>query len=523
MTSSAPVSVQVLIVGAGPTGITVATLLAQYGIRCLVLDRYATAYPQPRAVHLDDEVHRIISRLGVSAEFAAISRPTKGMRLLDHDLHPLAQFERDTAESVHGYPQANMFDQPELEALLRENLKHYPDAVLRGNVDVTNIAQHEQDCVQVTYVDRTTGEQHRVEADYVLGCDGANSITRGAIGVAMKDFGFEQRWLVADVATEAELDQWDGVHQVCNPVRAATYMRIGPTRYRWEFRLLPGECAEDFGTLAKLRQLIAPWVDGVADERLEVVRVTEYTFRARLADRWRDRNVVLLGDAVHLTPPFIGQGMGSGLRDAMNLAWKLAAVIYNVLPPSSLDTYEVERKPHVRVLIRLALGMGWAMTAGGRLGNLIRRSLVPRLHRIPGVRARLVSSSTAPLRRSDLIVKSGWPGELAGTLCPNPIVSDGQRLDTLLGNGFGLITAEPMDPSRVEELRRRGATVITAAPGTALAKWLRGGRTLAAIVRPDRTVMQTGRRLLPLCDAIPRFPMAVGARRSAPSGAVENI
>jgi 3-(3-hydroxy-phenyl)propionate hydroxylase len=177
----------------------------------------------------------------------------------------------------------------------------------------------------------------------------------------------------------------------------------------------------------------------------------------------------------------------------------------------------------VRVLIRLALGMGWAMTAGGRLGNLIRRSLVPRLHRIPGVRARLVSSSTAPLRRSDLIVKSGWPGELAGTLCPNPIVSDGQRLDTLLGNGFGLITAEPMDPSRVEELRRRGATVITAAPGTALAKWLRGGRTLAAIVRPDRTVMQTGRRLLPLCDAIPRFPMAVGARRSAPSGAVENI
>jgi 3-(3-hydroxy-phenyl)propionate hydroxylase len=300
-------------------------------------------------------------------------------------------------------------------------------------------------------------------------------------------------------------------------------MRIGPTRYRWEFRLLPGERAEDYRTLAALGQLIAPWVDDVDDERLEVVRVAEYTFHAQLADRWREGNVVLLGDAVHLTPPFIGQGMGSGLRDAMNLAWKLAAVIHGVLPSSSLDTYEVERKPHARILIRLALGMGWAMTAGGRLGNLIRRWLVPRLHLIPGVRARLVNSSTPPLCRSALIVKSRRPGELAGSLCPNPVIGDGQRLDALLGNGFGLISAKPLDPSRVEELRRRGATVIAAAPGTALAEWLRGGRAVAAVVRPDRTVMQTGRRLPALCDAILGFLKAVEARRSAPSGAAEKI
>ena len=338
----------------------------------------------------------------------------------------------------------------------------------------------------------------------------------------MEDLGFEQRWLVVDVATEAELNQWDGVHQVCDPVRAATYMRIGPTRYRWEFRLLPGECADDFGHSTALRRLIAPWVDGVPDERLELVRVAEYTFRALFADRWRDRNVLLLGDAAHLTPPFIGQGMGGGLRDAMNLAWKLAAVIDNVLPAGSLDTYEVERKPHARILIRMALSMGWAMTAGGRLGNLIRRSLVPRLHLVPGVRARLVNSSTPPLRRSALIVKSRRPRELSGNLCPNPIMSDGVRLDTLLGNGFGLITAEPVDPSRVEELRLRGTTVVTAPSGTELARWLRDGRVLAAIVRPDRTVMQTGRRVRPLCDAIPRFPTAVGAGRSAAFGAAEN-
>ena len=515
MTISTESTVPVVVVGAGPTGITVATLLAQYGIRCLVLDRYTNPYPQPRAVHLDDEVHRIIARLGVGAEFAAISRPAMGLRLLDRDFRLLAEFRRDAEESVHGYSQANMFDQPELEALLRANLEKYPEAELRGDVDVTKISQLDQGRVQVTFTDRSTGEKHLVEAGYVLGCDGANSITRASIGADMEDLGFEQRWLVADVATEAELDQWDGVHQVCDPVRAATYMRIGSTRYRWEFRLLPGESADDYRTLTALRRLIAPWVEGIPDVRLDVVRVAEYTFRAQLADRWRDRNVFILGDAVHLTPPFIGQGMGSGMRDAMNLAWKLAAVIDNALPVSILDTYESERKPHARFMIRLALGMGWAMTAGGRLGNAIRRSLAPRLHLIPGLRTRLVDSSTPPLRRSALIVKSRRPQGLAGRLCPNPAASDEVRLDTLLGNGFALITAKTLEPSQSKELRLRGTTVITAQPGTELAHWLRRGRALAAVIRPDGTVMQAGGQLRPLCNAIPRFATAVEPRGSA--------
>ena len=140
----------------------------------------------------------------------------------------------------------------------------------------------------------------------------------------MRDLKFEQRWLVVDVATDADLHQWEGVHQVCDPARAGTYMRIGETRYRWEFRLLAGESAEDFRTLAALRSLIEPWTAGVSDDRLDLLRVAEYTFRAQIADRWRRGNVFLLGDAAHLTPPFVGQGMGAGLRDAMNLAWKLA-------------------------------------------------------------------------------------------------------------------------------------------------------------------------------------------------------
>jgi 3-(3-hydroxy-phenyl)propionate hydroxylase len=325
----------------------------------------------------------------------------------------------------------------------------------------------------------------------------------------MEDLRFEQRWLVADVITDAELNQWDGVHQVCNPVRAATYMRIGPTRYRWEFRLLPSETADDYATLAALRALIAPWVNDIPDDDLELVRVTEYTFRAQIADCWRDRNVFLLGDAAHLTPPFIGQGMGAGLRDAMNLAWKLAGVITGDLSPSLLDTYEQERKPHARTMIALALGMGWAMTAGGRVGNALRRTIAPRLHFIPGMRVKLVKGTTPALRRSALVIRGRGPRQLAGTLCPNPVLAGGERLDTVLGSGFALVTTtRPLD-FQCALLEEHGAVVHIAERGSELARWLRRGRAIAAIVRPDRTVMCAGDNLSALCAAMPRFNAAV--------------
>jgi 2-polyprenyl-6-methoxyphenol hydroxylase-like FAD-dependent oxidoreductase len=491
-------AIPVVVVGGGPTGITAATLLAKHGVDCLVLDRWSGVYPQPRAVHLDDEIHRVLARLGIAEEFATISRPTLGLRLLDNRFRVLAEFMRDSSRSHNSFPQANMFDQPELEALLRTNLKRYPNARLRGDAEVTKVTEDGKR-IRVTFTDRTDGRVHRVDAGYLLGCDGANSTVRAQIGSAMRDLNFEQRWLVADVATDADLRQWDGVHQVCDPDRAGTYMRIGPARYRWEFQLLAGESAGDFGGLAALRPLIEPWTAEVADSDLTLLRVTEYTFRAQIADRWRRGNIFILGDAAHLTPPFIGQGMGAGMRDAANLSWKIAGVRNGTLSADVLESYERERKPHTRHLIRLALNVGRAMTGGGSLGNLARRAVLPRLRLIPGLRDKVVDSATPALRSSALVYKSRRPRQLAGTLCPNPLLPDGQRLDDVLGAGFALITTCRPSAADDSALRRRGVVVLVAQPGGTLEQWLRGGRATAAIVRPDRTVMRAGRDVSALC------------------------
>jgi 3-(3-hydroxy-phenyl)propionate hydroxylase len=500
-----PDFVPVVIVGAGPTGITAATRLAQHGVECLVLDRWEDVYPQPRAVHVDDEVFRLIAGLGIADEFAAISRPARGLQLRDRDMRLMAEFHRECTESANGYPQANMFDQPEFEALLRRNLKHFPHAVLRGNAEVTEAVQIGPGRVQVAFTDRVSGQQHRLESRYLLGCDGANSLVRTAIGACLNDLKFQQRWLVVDVATTADLHQWEGVHQVCNSHRAATYMRISATRYRWEFRLLPGETADDYSTIAALHPLIRPWVAAVELDDLELIRVAEYTFRAQIANRWRRRNMFIVGDAAHLTPPFIGQGLCAGLRDAMNLPWKLAGVVNGWLSEDVLDTYECERIPHAQYMIRFALAMGAAMTAGGEVGNLLRRVVVPRLRLIPGVRHKIVDSATPALHSSALVQKSRRRRRLAGVLCPNPVVADGQRLDEVVGARFALITSTSLNSSQLDDASRRGAVVLSAHPGTELALWLQAGRARAAVVRPDRTVMCAGRDAAQVCARIPVF------------------
>ncbi|MFF7352511.1 bifunctional 3-(3-hydroxy-phenyl)propionate/3-hydroxycinnamic acid hydroxylase [Streptomyces filipinensis] len=498
----------VVIIGAGPVGVTAALLLAQRGVPSVLLERHRDIYPLPRAVVVDDEVRRILQSVGVHEEFAAVARPAPGLRLLDPRRRVIAEFPR-SLHGHHGFPQTSMFDQPELERLLRAALKRRPECELWGGVEVVSVTQDTGGShaptgpVRVTFRRDGSDEEEHLWADAVLGCDGAGSLARDAIGAVWEDLHFEESWRVIDVRTSLPVRTWEGAEQVCCPTRPATFMRVGGDRYRWEFRMAEGEPLDGPQGLERLRELVAPWVDlpsdGSLDDDFEVIRQAQYTFRARLADRWRRGRVFLLGDAAHLTPPFIGQGLCAGLRDARNLTWKLARVLRQGADERLLDTYEQERKPHARHVIRLAVAVGWAMTGGQDRGAALRRIVVGAACRIPGVTATVSRDLSPALTAGPLIRRRPrlTGRSLPGTFCPQPWVLRGGRqvrLDDVLGDSFTVLTAVPPTAQMTGVATALGAPTVHVGDlsddGT-LAAWLARGRADAVLLRPDRVVLDT--------------------------------
>lgn len=479
----------VAIVGWGPVGQALAILLAQRGWRVGVYEKQPHAYPLPRAVHFDHETGRILQACGVADQLRGRTEPTDLYEWRNAAGATLLRFESGPA-GLSGWPDGNMFAQPELEAILDARARQLPSITIARGVEVVDLADG-PDGVRLTCAE-TDGARREVAARVVVGCDGANSFVRTSLGATVTDLGFFFDWLIVDVLPHTAT-VWRPINiQVCDPARPTTLVSGGPGRRRWEFMALPGESLDELNREATAWRLLAPW--NVTPENARLERHTVYRFQARWVDEWRKGNVLLAGDAAHQMPPFAGQGMCSGLRDAANVAWKLDAVLAGRASSSLLDTYPTERIPHVRAIIDFSMALGRVICIADPAEAAGRDAMMT---------AALASGQQATPPPSPAIgpgvLRTGDPH--AGKLFPQGRVrtADGREgwFDDVVGGGWALVARDGdpfamLDRDAAHWLRELGAVAAHVAGDAPLAdldgtyaRWFEGTGTALAVQRPD--------------------------------------
>lgn len=458
----------VLVAGGGPSGVTLAILLAQRGVKVIVAEKEADIYPLPRAAHIDHECMRILQEAGVADEVMKTSRRASRYDFLNARGEVLLRFEGADHAGPGGWPAANMIHQPSVEAALRRSL------AMQGNASLCcewEIKSFSDDGEGVSARIATPGGERVVRARYLVGADGARSAVRKASSITFEDLNFEEPWLVVDVFVDDYARLPTANLQICNPERPTTCVLMGEGRHRWEFMILPGETADQVSDDAFIDRLLEPWkVKGT----VRIERKAVYTFRARIAREWRKGRILLVGDAAHQTPPFAGQGMCSGLRDAANLAWKLAAVTSGKADESLIDTYQPEREPNVRATIAMSIMMGRMVCTTSKWSALLR-DMKFKLGRMFG---KLPAGPPAYPPISEGLIAAG--SVAAGSYFPQAIAADGARLDTCLGCDYWLLS------------RRDLADESVAPFADQLAAWFDKTGAEAVLVRPDRYVFGTG-------------------------------
>ncbi|ARL07194.1 3-(3-hydroxyphenyl)propionate hydroxylase [Burkholderia pseudomallei] len=504
-----PLVVDVLVVGFGPVGAMIANLLGKYGVHVLVVDKATDIFMAPRAIALDNEALRILQMAGVTErDFETVAIPYVRM------WSPvLGEFGRvNTLGSMDGHPKLVTFYQPDLERCLRRRLQEYEHAQVALGVGLTNCTV-DRDRV-VASLDLGEGRTRSVQARYLVGADGASSLVRQLIGQEFKGKTFAEDWLVVDARKVPR--PIDHVEFMCDHRRPTPHMVAPGDRERWEFMLRPGETREEMESDARIRELLAPW--GNVDEML-IERKAVYRFHARTVNAFSKGRVFLAGDAAHITPPFVGQGLVAGLRDAANLCWKLAWVIRKDAAPRILETYDQERRPHVKAMIGLAKFMGKLVMPRNAGIALLTHGFMRLLRLVPRLRAFFEDLGIKPKNayRRGLFVKGGACTKLRrGAVIPQGWVrgADGTtRLsDDVFGSGLALIgfgsdVGGSLDTYTAKAFAAAGGTVVQVThrgqrlhlaeqgswedldgvflPGAVPFGW-------AAVIRPDRTVIHDG-------------------------------
>lgn len=470
----------VAIIGCGPVGEILSIVLSQHGVRSVAIEREPGIYSTPRAVALDDEVMRIYQNLGVADEMSKVVSRMVAANFINEAGQLLMGGETGD-RSNQGWGEVYLFHQPHVEEILHARMIEL-GAEVRYGTEVTAIEQ-DGDSVRLSCRAVDTQEPSAVTARYAIGCDGGTSFTRHAIGSTWDRLAPSQRWLCVDVLEKRDLALGNALVGYCWTSRPHLYVPKGHGRHRWEFMLLedddPNRLASSEGVWELLDRYVAP-------DDVELERTAVYNFRSLVAAPWRRGRVFLAGDAAHLQPPMHGQGLCSGVRDAVNLGWKLAAVIHGRAREELLDTYEPERRAHAAAWIKIATEISEMMnTLDPEVAA--RRDEYMLAHPTPAE-----GTPTPPLGPG--MHGDGEVEPPTAIRAAQAMLADGTRLDDVTGWRF-LVAADPEILAELPEADRvfledEGLVHVFSEPREEVRQLLeQHGSHRALVVRPDRYVL----------------------------------
>jgi 3-(3-hydroxy-phenyl)propionate hydroxylase len=483
-------TVDVLVVGFGPVGAALAGLLGQRGLDVLVVERDRAVFALPRAAHVDHTGLRTWQELGLLDRLLPAMQPNRGLDFLTAGGQLLARIPGDQSSSS-GLPTSMYFFQPALDNAVRQAVTAMPSVTVMLGTEVSGVTSAGDHVRVVTAV--ADGERREVTARWVVACDGAASTIRDQIRFGVEDLRFEEPWLVVDlVLDEARTGQEEQAEPsraicLCDPRRPTYSIPMPARRHRFEFRLMDGDDPAAMLQPGRISELVSPWFPG---RPFAIERTAIYTFHGLVAENWRRQRVFLAGDAAHQMPPFLGQGMCSGLRDAANLAWKLDLVIRGNAPDDLLNTYEEERRAHVRSVVKSAVRIG-------RLICTVDPAEAAERDRL------MLSDTKSPAQRIAFTLPALRPGpfvrENGGDLFVQPAAA-GVRLDDVIGSRFAVLarSSAATGPGPADWWRgRMGAFVaaagqLPAAHAKGVLSWLDNHDSDVVVIRPDRYVLWAG-------------------------------
>ena len=360
----------VVVAGYGPVGETCANLLGYYGIKALILDKEKNAYPLPRAITWDAECQRAMSHCEFLSEVK--TRKIRGVDNKDANKKSIMKITTEGFDTYNYQHRILFIHQPQFDEAHRENAEKYSTNTIKTGSELLAVDEI-NGVINCTYKNIDTNEQFTVTSKYLLACDGANSTVRKLNNIKLNSLDADESWMVVDGYTKSSFDCFTDIDaiQYCNPTRPTTIIQGVENCFRFEIAFMPGDTVEEIQKESVFRKYIDQWI---GDNEVEFSRTAVYSFHAAAAERWSNGNIFLLGDAAHQMPPFMGQGMNSGCRDAENLLWKINGVLKGHYKPKILETYETERKPHVARITRAAIKMGGVINAKSKFKAFIRNA-----------------------------------------------------------------------------------------------------------------------------------------------------